>query len=205
MKTMVVIGPPQKIMIKKRTSRTRSMTNGQELRADNNSAPRELLCLTWTMTWRSSLKTQASQLLAILRILTSFLILSPTTRTSKLLKLLIILLPKISFLTMLNSVYRLDRSLNRKLRTLLKRAKSNLKKMMTLKTLFLIVYVEPTLQNENVTLSTWSLISRITSVQIDESLLKGTNYQVNKSQLSSILSKKKSYLTNKQPIGLTLE
>ena len=205
MKTMVVIGPPQKIMIKKRTSRTRSMTNGQELRADNNSAPRELLCLTWTMTWRSSLKTQASQFLVTQRILTSSSILSPTTRTSKLLKLLIILLPKISFLTMLNSVYRLDRSLNRKLRTLLKRPSSKLKKVMTLTTLFLTVFVELTLQNENASLNTWRLISRITGVQIDESLLKGTNYQVSKSQLSSLLSKNISCLTNKQLIGLTLE
>ena len=180
MKTM--IGPPQKIMIKKRTSRTRSMTNGQELRADNNSAPRELLCLTWTMTWRSSLKTQALQLLVTQRIPIFSSILLPTTRISQSLTLLIILLPKINFLVMLSSVYRLGRRLKRRLRTPLKRPSSNLKMVMTLTTLFLIVFEETILLIDQVWIKHLILNWKQVKFLLWISHWLEDNYQVKRSQ-----------------------
>ena len=145
------MGLPQKIMmIKRRVNRTISTTSGQGSRVGNSSVLRELLYLTWRMTWRNFLRIQPSPILVIQRNLTSFLILKTITKNRKLLTLLNTLFPKINWATMLSSVYRLDRNSNRKPKTLLKITSYKLKKVMTLITLFLTVFGEATLQSKNV-------------------------------------------------------
>ena len=126
------------------------------------------------------------------------------TKTRMLLTLLIILLMKNNLKTTLSFVHWFGKSSNRKPRTLLKRFSSKLKIVMTLITLFLIVFAEAILQKENVSLNTWSLISLITNVQIDENQLDDIHYQVSKSQLYSLLLKTISYLTSKQLKGSIL-
>jgi hypothetical protein len=84
---------------------------------------------------------------------------------------------------MLSFVQWVGKSLNRKPRILLTRVSSKLKIVMKLIISFLIVFAEATLQKENVSLNTWSLILQTKKDQIDGNRLDEANYQVCKSQL----------------------